>query len=147
MAVCSDLRWLALPGLSGYAHGSTGGQEEVALTVYSLPVHNHAINASSDATDKNATGSVPGSTKQRICDSHLNADTTWDASAVGMTVDGTPHEDSACTLRIMPVPRTTSIYTLETTRCVHTGSRLIRHTPADMLELWHTITVAVRRVN
>jgi microcystin-dependent protein len=81
------------PGLSNYPQGSKGGQERVTLAVSELPAHNHAVNASSDATDKNAAGSVPGSPKQRIYDSPLKVDTTWDTSAVGMTGDATPHEN------------------------------------------------------
>lgn len=83
------------PGLSNYAQGSRGGQEEVTLAVDNLPAHNHAINASSGATDKNAAGSIPGSPKQRIYDSPLSASATWDASAVGMTGNGTSHENRA----------------------------------------------------
>jgi microcystin-dependent protein len=83
------------PGLSSYTLGSEGGQEAVALTVNELPAHSHAVNASSDATDKNASGSVPGSPKKKFYDSPLNADTTWDASAVGMTGDGAAHENRA----------------------------------------------------
>jgi microcystin-dependent protein len=83
------------PGLSNYRLGAEGGQEGVTLTVNELPAHNHSINASSDAAYKNAAGSIPGSGKAKIYDTPANADTAFDASTVGMTGNGTAHENRA----------------------------------------------------
>lgn len=83
------------PGLSSYPLGSKGGQEQVTLTANELPAHNHTVNASSEATDSNAAESIPGSPKKKFYDSPANADIAWDASAVGMTGESSPHENRA----------------------------------------------------
>ena len=81
------------PGLSSYALGSKGGQEDTTLTVDEMPAHNHVINASGGATDKNAAGSILGSPSKKIYDAPMTASTTLDGSAVGNTGGDMAHEN------------------------------------------------------
>ena len=49
-------------GLSNYDLGQASGTETVTLTANQLPPHNHTVNASTAATTKNPTNTVPGVT-------------------------------------------------------------------------------------
>ena len=81
------------PGLSTYQQGNKGGSEAVTLTTSQLPSHSHTINASSTASDGNATGSILGSGKKKIYDAPTAADITLDSSAVSNTGSGQAHEN------------------------------------------------------
>ncbi len=47
------------PGLSSYDLGQVGGTETVTLIAGQLPPHNHTVTASSTASGKSPSGSVP----------------------------------------------------------------------------------------
>lgn len=81
------------PGLSSYSLGQRGGQELVTLTANEMPSHNHTINASGGAIDKNAAGSILGSTKQKVYDAPVNATTTLASSAISNTGGNSAHEN------------------------------------------------------
>jgi microcystin-dependent protein len=50
------------PGLSPHDQGEVGGSEQVTLTTGQMPAHNHAVGASSSATDKTPSGALPAFT-------------------------------------------------------------------------------------
>ena len=50
------------PGLSQYAPGQIGGQEQVTLQPQQLPPHNHDVSAASSATGKNPSNALPAVT-------------------------------------------------------------------------------------
>ena len=81
------------PGLSSYSQGQRGGQEQVTLTDNTMPSHNHTINASGGAIDKNAAGSILGGSKQKIYDAPVNATTTLANSAISHTGGSAAHEN------------------------------------------------------
>lgn len=50
------------PGQTNRTQGEVGGTETVALTAATLPPHSHTVAASSSATTKNPSGSLPAVT-------------------------------------------------------------------------------------
>ena len=81
------------PGLSEYRLGQKAGLEEVMLTVDQMPTHNHALNASGGAIDKNAAGSIMGSPKQKIYDTPVAASTTLADTAISEAGGDMSHEN------------------------------------------------------
>lgn len=81
------------PGMSKYQVGNKGGQETVTLTTSQMPAHNHPINASAGATDKDPTGNIPGTGKQKNYDAPGAASTALADEAVGSTGVGEAHEN------------------------------------------------------
>lgn len=81
------------PGLSDYRLGQKAGLEEVTLTVDQIPAHNHALNASGGAIDKNAAGSIMGSPKQKIYDTPVAASTTLADTAISEAGGDMSHEN------------------------------------------------------
>lgn len=84
------------PGLSSYSLGQKGGQEQVTLPTDQMPAHNHEINASADAVDTKAAGSILGSptgSGRRIYDAPNMAATTLASSAMSDVGGGQAHEN------------------------------------------------------
>ncbi len=81
------------PGMSKYQVGNKAGQETVTLTTSQMPTHNHTINASAGATDKDPTGNIPGTGKQKNYDTPRAASTTLADKAVGSTGVSEAHEN------------------------------------------------------
>lgn len=81
------------PGLSVYPLGQKAGVEEVTLSANEMPAHNHTLNASGGAVDKNAAGSILGSPKKKIYDAPVTASTTLASSAMSDAGGGMSHEN------------------------------------------------------
>jgi len=80
------------PGLSNRTQGQAGGAEAVTLTAATLPPHGHTVAASSTATTKNPSGSLPSVTPAGASYG-TTADLAMSASMIGGGGSGQPHDN------------------------------------------------------
>lgn len=98
------------PGLSDYSLGQKSGLEVVTLTANEIPAHNHTLNVSGGAVDKNAAGSILGSPKQKIYDAPVAASTTLASSAISDSGGGMSHENRPPYLTLRACIALTGVY-------------------------------------
>lgn len=82
------------PGLSMRTQGEVGGSETVTLTQATLPPHSHTVAASSTATTKNPSGSLPSVTGAGSSYG-TTADLVMSPSMIGGGGSGQPHDNMA----------------------------------------------------
>ncbi len=83
------------PGIGqAYQLGEMGGVEAVTLTAQSVPVHNHAFIASTDAADSaNVGGNVAGTTPQLEWLYATPADAAFNAQSITPVGGSQPHDN------------------------------------------------------
>ena len=98
------------PDLSDYSLGQKSGLEAVTLTANEMPAHNHTLNVSGGAVDKNAAGSILGSPKQKIYDAPVAASTVLASSAMSEAGGGMSHENRPPYLTLRACIALTGVY-------------------------------------
>jgi microcystin-dependent protein len=82
------------PGLSPYAQGQTGGQEEVLLNIQQVPAHSHTLMAAGNMTTPNPGPTVALGTPAATVKMYgADAPAPLAASSIGNFGGGAPHEN------------------------------------------------------
>ncbi len=81
------------PGMANYVMGQSSGEEQVTLTLNQLPVHTHAPMASSSPANALGPSSAVWGTTTTFLYSSTGTPVPMNASAIGATGGGGPHEN------------------------------------------------------
>jgi microcystin-dependent protein len=79
------------PGLSNYALGQVSGSETVTLTIETMPMHNHALNASTGAKLNTAPAASNIGAAQIYTTAAL--DSVMSPGSIGMAGGSQPHDN------------------------------------------------------